>query len=159
MPADRSETSTPDPLSVKLLAHHAFAEARRRQDEERQAAQQRRAAEEAAKDAETMEWVREHPWLVRYLSGVEWKLIDRVFPQATAVISPVSEPDVQLIVSRDSPSYISLAVEEPAMTVDPRRKWLVGSYHCATLAELGHHLDDRKRARAHLRADEELIQP
>lgn len=103
----------------------------------------RRAVEEAEKDAATLEWVKDHPWIERYLPDVKWHLVDRRFPQETAVVAPLGEvDDLKIIVTRGQPNYVNLARPERVA----RQGWLVGARMCRTLADLGRAIDDDRRA-------------
>lgn len=130
-----------------IAAHEAeqVAEAARRAE-----IAQLRAAEDALKDATTLEWVKDHPWIRRYLPDAKWHLVDRRFPQETAVVSPLGEVDnIKIIVTRTNHDYIHL-------TVPHRRNrdgWLVGATLCRTLADLGREIEGRRR-KARAESDE-----
>lgn len=126
---------------VALAAYEAEreAEAQRRAENAR-----RRAEEDAAKDAATMAWVNDHPWLRRYLPDAKWVLIERRFPQETAVIRPMDDPDdLMIIVTRTHEGHVQLA--QPGSDGTRARPWLVGATMCRDLGALGEAINDRRR--------------
>lgn len=130
-----------------IAAHKAeqVAEAARRAE-----IAQLRAAEDALKDVATLEWVKDHPWIKRYLPDAKWHLVDRRFPQETAVVSPLGEVDnIKIVVSRGH-DYVQLASQRRR----ERDGWLVGATLCRTLADLGREIEDRRRKALRTESDE-----
>lgn len=133
------EIPTQDPYPVARRAAHALEDKRQAEAARRAENDRIRREEEALLDAETMQWVRVHPWIRRYLPDVEWVLVDRRFPQVTAVVHPVGEPSVKLVVSSGHDDYVLLARHADD------GKWLVGAHRCVDLADIGQYLAGRTR--------------
>lgn len=129
---------TMGPITSAALAALERHRKEMRVERERLAAE--RAEREVIEDKETMAWVQEHPLCTEWLPGLTWQLVDRKFPQATAVIRCVEEPDILLIVSRDSAEVLVPRTRERGGA------WLVGAHRCRCLADLGQVLYDRSRA-------------
>lgn len=121
-------------------AWEAAEEARRQKQAEGDA---RRAAEEAAIDAVTLEMVYSHPWIVNNLPGVEFVLVDRRFPQCTAVVRPVDDGEPVLLIVTEGRSYVQWAPPRNRPAREPM--WLVGARQCDTLADVGCAIHDWQR--------------
>ncbi len=83
---------------VALAAHRREEAERRRRSE--LAAEERRVRDQKA-DELALEMVRSHPWVQRNLSGVEWVLITRHFPQNSACVAPVGDPHICLVITEN----------------------------------------------------------
>lgn len=127
-------------ITVAEAALAALAARRDEQDAEREKRMAKRAAEDAAADRECLEWVTAHPWIMRYVPGRTWVLIDRRFPQATAVVHPEGEPEMMLVVTRDHHDYVTV----PRRGAD--KQWLVNGRRAMTLADVGQCIYDDERA-------------
>ena len=128
---------------VAEMAQAAYAREQRRLANIRAVRERERIEQEAASDEECLAWVSEHPWIVRHLPDVTWRLIDRRFPQETAVISPDGEPDLCLIITRSHHDYVQLA--SATATGVPPRHWLLGASMIRNLEDIGAALADRRR--------------
>lgn len=128
-----------------LQAHREAEAAAKREREERAA---RHLAEEAEKDATVLAWVHDpqDSHLARLFPATRWTLIDRKFPQETAVVCPDDDPTLLLIVSR-SHLRASLAPDPVPVERPGRNRWIVGSRPFETVAELGQLLVTRDRER------------
>lgn len=131
--------------TVRDQALRAYVERQLVLDAQRKEHARIRAEEEAAADAECLAWVAEHPWIKLYLPDTTWVLLDRKFPQETAVVHPDGEPDLRLIVTRTQPDHASLAAD--TATGRSPNQWLLDASRCRDLIDLGMELSDRTRRR------------
>ena len=129
--------------SVAEMARAAWEAAEEARRQKRAEDDARRAAESSALDAEMLEMVYGHDWIVNNLPGVEFVLVDRRFPQCTAVVRPVDDGEPVLLIVTEGRNYVQWAPPRNRPSREPL--WLVGARQCDTLADVGCAIHDWQR--------------
>lgn len=140
-------------MNVREIALAAYQKDQAGRERQREELAERRRAEEAALDEATLAWVRDPKvsLLARWFPNETWVLVDRQFPQATAVVHPVDDPDLLLIITSGHP-YIS--VPPGSARSGSARQWLAGATSMQTLAQLGELITTRARSAARTAIEE-----